>query len=135
MSTKIRKFVWGEYFVDEDKPLTAVLLELALRFALEKGIKISEKPIIAMGTPTATSQSIYLYFEKMIKDEYPNPYISIKVMDEGDIVEEKVRNIDFSTLLNINRKYDSKNQILPLYQSNIIAGSNTPNPELLKRIF
>ena len=56
-------------------------------------------------------------------------------MDEDDIVEEKVRNIDFSTLLNINRKYDSKNQILPLYQSNIIAGSNTPNPELLKRIF
>lgn len=135
MTTKIRKFVWSEFFVDEDKPLTVVLLELALRFALEKGIKISEKPIIAMGTPTATSQSIYLYFEKMIKDEYPNPYISIKVMDEGDIVEEKVRNIDFSTLLNINRKYDSKNQILPLYQSNIIAGSNTPNPELLKRIF
>ena len=133
MTTDIRKGKWIEKL--DGKPLTVVLLELALRFALEKGINISEKPIIAMGTPAATSQSIYLYFEKMINDECPNPCISIKVMVEGDKVEEQVRNIDFSTLLNINRKYDSKNQILPLYQSNIISGSNTPNPALLKRIF
>jgi len=128
MTTIIRKSVWGKDFVDEGKPLTVVLLELALRFALEKGIKISEKPIIAMGTPTATSQSIYLYFEKMKNDECPNPYISINVIDE-------VWNIDFSKLLEINEKYDKENQILPLYKSNIIAGSNTPNAELLKRIF
>ena len=128
MTTIIRKSVWGKDFVDEGKPLTVVLLELALRFALEKGIKISEKPIIAMGTPTATSQSIYLYFEKMKNDECPNPYISINVIDE-------VWNIDFSKLLEINEKYDKENQILPLYKSNIIAGSNTPNAELLERIF
>jgi hypothetical protein len=137
MTSDIRKDKWGENFVD-DKPLTVVLLELALKFALEKGIKISEKPIIAMGTPAATSQSIYLYFEKMIfekmikEDKYRNPCISIEVEKNGKI---EVSKIDFSTLLNINRKYDSKNQILPLYQSNIISGSNTPNPELLKRIF
>ena len=143
MTTDIRKSVWGEDFVEKDKPLAVVLLELALRFALEEGIKISEKPIIAMGTPAATSQSIYFYFEKMIfdkmikKDKDRNPCISIEVRnnDKTNNGEVKVRKIDFSTLLNINRKYDSKDQILPLYQSNIISGSNTPNPELLKRIF
>lgn len=89
-----------------------------------------------MGTPTATSQSIYLYFEKMIKeDKYRNPCISVEVENNDKTNNGEVRKIDFSTLLNINRKYDSKNQILPLYQSNIISGSNTPNPALLKRIF
>ena len=135
MTTNIRKTVWGEKWDEHfEKPLTVVLLELALKFALKEGIKISEKPIIAMGTPAATSQSIYLYFEKKIikEDEYRNPCISIEV-ENNDKTE--VRKIDFSTLLNINRKYDSKYQILPLYQSNIISGSNTPNPALLKRIF
>ncbi len=126
MTTKIRKSVWGEYFVDEEKPLTVVLLELALRFTLEKGIKISENPIIAMGTPTATSQSIYLYFEQMKSSGcLTKTFTSI----DGNL------NIDFSKLLEINEKYDKENQILPLYKSNIIAGSNTPNAELLKRIF
>ncbi len=134
MTTDIRKGKWIEKKID-GKPLTVVLLELALRFALEKGIIISEKPIIAIGTPSATSQSIYLYFEKMISDKRPNPFISVKVKDNDKTDKEEVRKIDFSTLLNINRKYDSINQILPLYQSNIIAGSNTPNSELLKRIF
>ena len=130
MTTKIRKTVWGEkwgeYFVEEDKPLAVVLLELALKFALEKGIKISKEPIIAMGTPTATSQSIYLYFEQIKSSGcLTKTFTSI----DGNL------NIDFSKLLEINEKYDKENQILPLYKSNIIAGSNTPNAELLKRIF
>ena len=44
MTTDIRK-KWGEKLVDMDnKPLSVVLLELALKFALEKGLIISEKP-------------------------------------------------------------------------------------------
>jgi len=126
MTTNIRK-KWGEKLVDMDnKPLSVVLLELALKFALKKGLIISEKPIIAMGTPTATSQSIYLYFENMKSIGcITKPYISV----------DKYPKINFSKLLITNQKYNIKNQILPLYKSNIIAGSNTPNAALLERIF
>ena len=124
MTTDIRKSVWGAWNENiETPPLSVVLLEFALEFALKKGIQISKKPIIAMGTPTATSQSIYYYFEKK------KPNLSIKIND----TETKV--VDFSKLLNINKKYETLEQILPLYASNIISGSNTPNAELLKRIF
>ena len=124
MTTDIRKSVWGAWNENiETPPLSVVLLEFALEFALKKGIQISKKPIIAMGTPTATSQSIYYYFEKK------KPNLSIKIKD----TETKV--VDFSKLLNINKKYETLEQILPLYASNIISGSNTPNAELLKRIF
>lgn len=131
MTTDIRK-KWGEKLVvKDDKPLSIVLLELALKFALEKGIKISEKPIIAMGTPTATSQSIYFYFEKMKSSGcFSKTFISPNIYPE-----DKYPNIDFSKLLETNEKYEIEGQILPLYKSNIIAGSNTPNGELLKRIF
>jgi hypothetical protein len=131
MTTDIRK-KWGEKLVDMDnKPLSVVLLELALKFALEKGLIISEKPIIAMGTPTATSQSIYFYFEKMKSSGcFSKTFISPNIYPE-----DKYPNIDFSKLLETNEKYEIEGQILPLYKSNIIAGSNTPNGELLKRIF
>ena len=124
MTTDIRKSVWGAWNENiETPPLSVVLLEFALEFALKKGIQISKKPIIAMGTPSATSQSIYYYFEKK------KPNLRIKI---NNAVTEVV---DFSKLLNINKKYEKNRQILPLYASNIIAGSNTPNAELLKRIF
>ena len=124
MTSKIRKEIWGKKFDStDDKPLSVVLLEFALEFALKKGILISKKPIIAMGTPTATSQSIYYYFEKK------KPNLRIKINNADTEV------VDFSKLLNINKKYEKNRQILPLYASNIIAGSNTPNAELLKRIF
>ena len=131
MTTDIRK-KWGEKLVvKDDKPLSIVLLELALKFALVKGIKIREKPIIAMGTPTATSQSIYFYFEKMKSSGcFSKTFISPNIYPE-----DKYPNIDFSKLLETNEKYEIEGQILPLYKSNIIAGSNTPNGELLKRIF
>jgi hypothetical protein len=124
MTTDIRKDVWGEKLDEiDDKPLSLVLLELALKFALENGVQITENPIIAMGTPTATSQSIYYYFESK-KSCFKKPVISID------------RNtINFSKLLETNKKYVEKWQILPLYASNIIAGSNTPNADLLQRIF
>jgi hypothetical protein len=124
MTSKIRKEIWGKKFDStDDKPLSVVLLELALEFVSNYGIEISNKPIIAMGTPSATSQSIYLYFEKK------KPNLSIKIND----TDTKV--VDFSKLLNINKKYEKNGQILPLYASNIIAGSNTPNADLLQRIF
>jgi len=124
MTTDIRKSVWGAWDENiETPPLSVVLLELALKFAIDNGIEISNKPIIAMGTPSATSQSIYYYFEKK------KPNLSIKINDSDTKV------VDFSKLLNINKKYETLEQILPLYASNIISGSNTPNAELLKRIF
>jgi hypothetical protein len=134
MTTNIRKEVWGENFDTTDttdKPLSIVLLELALRFALEEGIIISEKPIIAIGTPTATSQSIYLYFENMKSSGcLTKPFISPNICQEDNYPK-----INFSKLLETNKKYEKEEQILPLYKSNIIAGSNTPNSELLQRIF
>ena len=128
MTTDIRRDLWGKPLKDnDDKPLSVVLLELALKFALKKGIKISETPTIAMGTPSATSQSIYLYFEKKKWSgscfKKPNDLVI-----NGHV-------INFSKLLKTNEKYVEKGQILPLYASNIISGSNTPNAELLKRIF
>ena len=128
MTTDIRKSVWGAWNENiETPPLSVVLLEFALEFALKKGIQISKKPIIAMGTPSATSQSIYLYFEKKKWSgscfKKPNDLVI-----NGHV-------INFSQLLKTNEKYVEKGQILPLYASNIISGSNTPNAELLKRIF
>lgn len=129
MTTDIRKEKWTK--VLDKKPLTVVLLELALRFALENGIKISKKPIIAIGTPTATSQSIYLYFENMKSSGcLTKPFISPNICQEDNYPK-----INFSKLLETNKKYEEEGQILPLYKSNIIAGSNTPNSELLQRIF
>ena len=124
MTTNIRKRVWGA--CDEHiktPPLSVVLLEMALEFARNNEIEISNKPIIAMGTPAATSQSIYYYFEKK--------EANLSIKKKG--CQTKV--VDFSKLLNINKKYETLEQILPLYASNIISGSNTPNAELLKRIF
>ena len=128
MTTDIRKSVWGAWDENiETPPLSVVLLELALKFAIDNGIEISNKPIIAMGTPAATSQSIYLYFEKKKWSgscfKKPNDLVI-----NGHV-------INFSELLKTNEKYVEKGQILPLYASNIISGSNTPNAELLKRIF
>ena len=127
MTSKNRKEIWGKRRkwdgTMKNKPLSLVLLELALKFAIDNGIQISKKPIIAMGTPTATSQSIYYYFVKT------SPELKIKNKDDIEVV------IHFSNLLETNNQYEKNGQILPLYESNIIAGSNTPNAELLKRIF
>lgn len=128
MTTDIRRDVWGKPLEEnDDKPLSVVLLELALEFVSNYDIEISNKPIIAMGTPSATSQSIYLYFEK-------KKWSGSCFKKPNDLVING-RVINFSELLKTNEKYVEKGQILPLYASNIISGSNTPNADLLKRIF
>jgi hypothetical protein len=120
LTSKIRKNIWGREFCkksigEECKPLSVVLLELALEFVSIKGIELAEKPIIAMGAPTATSQSIYYYFAKN---------------------RNRINNIDFSSLTTINSDgYDSPGEVLPLYKSNFQGASNTPSGSLLKRIF
>ena len=117
LTSLIRKDVWGKCIFDS-KPLSVILLELAFRHVIEKGVRFAEKPIIAMGAPSVTSQSIYLYYAN----------------NKSELSENCLK-INLSKLMETNHKYEKEGQILPLYRSNILSGNNYPNSDLLKRIF